>query len=210
MPQPEVGRFEPEKLRPAGDAPVRIEWKPGTLVRLTFSAGSIVDVIPPIVLTGVVAGVAAFFVAGWLEFPRWLSAILVGAVAIAIRTVMEKRRVAPHEVVFDWHTRSATFTDPDGRHAVSFSEMKELILRGSCVTLANTGSHGGSHTEYWCELVAAKQNGEHSISVTRREYNGDEPYQMLAPMAAELGAALRIPWRWKDYESTNSILDSIP
>lgn len=208
--EPELGRFEPEQFKAADEAPVQIDWQPGTLVRLEFGAGSIVEKIPPIIVTGIVAAVAVFVVMGWLELGgRWLWAFLAGAAALLVRTGIEKSQLQPRQVRLDWSTRSATFSTSGLDATVPFHRFKELVLRGHVVRLRRAEGEG-TVGHYWCELIAAAEHGEHTVAVGRWFDESDPAYRMMAPMAAELAAALSVPWRWEDFTPpASAILERI-
>ncbi|MFI5184045.1 MAG: hypothetical protein ACHQNV_06585 [Vicinamibacteria bacterium] len=209
MPQPEIGRFEPDKFLAADDAPKEIEWKPGTWVRLAYSSGRLFDMIPPIFVTGLVCGFAAYVAAAWLQLEwRWPWALLAFPAGIGVRTLMERRRVAAHVVLFDWNARAVTFSKAGTKETVPFGDLLEIVLRGKSATRANVGNPGRS-TVYWCELSATTPGAEHAIAATRTLGSSEGAYQMLAPMAAALGGSLDVPWRWEEFVGTNSFLDSV-
>lgn len=209
-PRPELGRFEPANFKATGEAPVQFDWQPGTLVRLEFGAGSIVEKIPAIILTGVVTGVVALFAMGWLELKGgWLWPLLAGAAALVVRTGIEKSQVQSRRVRLDWSTRSATFSSAGPGATVPFDRLKELVLRGHKARLCRDDD-GSNVWHYRCELVAAAEGGEHTVAVGRWFYESDPAYQMMAPMSAELAAALSVPWRWEDFTPPASdILDRV-
>ncbi len=209
-PEPALGRFEPATFKAANEAPVQLDWQPGTLVRLEFGAGSIVEKIPPIIVTGVVTAVAALVAMGWLKLGGgWLWVFLAGVAGLVVRTGIEKSQLQPRQVRFDWSTRSANFSSSGPGTTVPFDRVKELVLRGHVVRLR--GDDGDRVGHYWCELIAAAEyGGEHAVAVGRWFHESDPAYQMMAPMAAELAAGLSVPWRWEDFTpSASAILDRI-
>jgi len=202
---PPAGPFAPGKFEASDQTPVKVEWQPGSVVRLEFGAGSVgAQRVLSIILTGVVTGIGALFVAGWMEARwSWLWAILAGAAVIAGRTAIEKSQLQPRGVRFDWSTRSVTLTGARLYEPFGFADIKELVLRGHIregVREESAATRRIRH--YWCELVAVTGRGERVIA-TSRSFDEQEPsYEMMVPMASELAAAIPVPWRWEDFTLT--------
>jgi len=202
---PPTGPFAPGKFEASDQTPVKVEWQPGSVVRLEFGAGSVgAQRVLSIILTGVVTGIGALFVAGWMEARwSWLWAILAGAAVIAGRTAIEKSQLQPRGVRFDWSTGSLTLTGAGLYETIRFAEIKELVLRGHIREGVREESAATRRIRHhWCELVAVARHREHVIA-TSRSFDEQEPsYEMMAPMASELAAAIPVPWRWEDFTLT--------
>ena len=197
-----AGPFDPVAFKAADEMPVRIDWRPGAVVSLDFGTGSIVEKTPPIIVTGVVAGLAAFLASG-----RWFWAFVTGIVALFARTAIEKRRVKAQHVRFDWTTQAATFSTSG--FAVPFERIKELVLRGHRRHLGPRRDPD-STDHYWCELVASEGTTEHVVAVGKWFNESDSAYQMMAPMAAELAGALSVPWRFENFAlPLSSLIDQL-
>jgi len=195
-----TGPFDPATFRAHDETPVQIRWQPGSVVQLDFGTGSIVEKIPPIIVTGIVTAVGVSWFRGLQEAKgRWLWAVLAGVAAILLRTVIEKSRLAPRQVRFDWSTRSASFTQSGAGPSVPFERVGELVLIGHLLQLGGTKASPDSTTHYWCELVASEGTNRHVVAVGKYFDDSDAAYQMVAPMAAELATALSVPWRFEDF-----------
>ena len=198
--RPPTGPFDPATFHAHDETPVQIRWQPGTIVQLDFGTGSIVEKVPPIIVTGIVTAAGVFWFLGLQEVEgRWLWALLTGAAAILVRTVIEKSLLAPRQVRLDWSTHSASFTQSGAGPSVPFDKIKELVLAGHLLQLGGTKASPGSTTHYWCELVASEGTSRHVIAVGKYFEDPDTAYQMVAPMAAELATALSVPWRFEDF-----------
>lgn len=206
-----VAPFDPATFRAHDATPVEIRWQPGTVVQLDFGTGSIVEKIPPIIVTGIVSAGGMFWLLGLQEAKgRWLWALLAGVAAILVRTAVEKGRLAPRQVRFDWSTRSASFTQSGLGATVPFEKVEELVLIGQLLHLGGTKASPSSTTEYWCELVASDGASRHVIAVGEDFRDRDSAYQMVAPLAAELATALSVPWRFEDFSGPlTAVLDRV-
>ena len=200
MTPPPAGPFEPGRFEASDQTPVKVEWQPGSMVRLEFGAGSLAEKVPAIILTGVVTGIAALFVVGSMEVRwGWLWVILAGAAAIAGRTAIEKGQRQPRGVRFDWSTGSLTLTGAGLHETIRFAEIKELVLRGHIREGVREESGSSRIRYYWCELVAVARHREHVIATSRSFYEREPSYEMMVPMASALATAIPVPWRWEDF-----------
>ena len=203
-----AGPFVPGRFEAPDQTPIKVEWQPGSVVRLEFGAGSVAEKVPAIIMTGVVTGIAALFVAGWMEARwGWLWVILAGAAGIAGRTAIEKGRRQPRGVRFDWSAASLILTGPGLYEPIRFAEIKELVLRGHIREGVREESSSVRIRYYWCELVAVTTGrGERVIAASRSFHEREPSYEMMVPMASELAAAIPVPWRWEDFELPLSAL----
>jgi hypothetical protein len=201
-----AGPFVPGKFEAPDQTPIKVEWQPGSVVRLEFGAGSVVETVPAIIMTGVVTGIAALFVAGSMG-GGWLWVILAGAAAIAARTAIEKGQRQPRGVRFDWSAASLILTGPGLHEPIRFAEIKELVLRGHIREGVREESSSSRIRYYSCELVAVTTGRGERVIATSRSFHEREPsYEMMVPMASELAAAIPVPWRWEEFELPLSAL----
>jgi hypothetical protein len=124
--------------------------------------------------------------------------------------MMERSQLQPRQARFDWSTRTATFVDRGIDETIPFDEIKEIILRGHVTHLGRTKTQSKAHF-HWCEVVAVAGVRERVVAISTKinEDKGDAVYAMSAPLAAELAAALSVPWRWTRFETEHPILDSV-
>lgn len=171
------------------------EWTPGKLVRLSISASESLTSHKAWndfyigALIGLTLGLCGL---PWLGTNGFL-AIMIGALSLGLASAFASSS-GEREVIIDWELGLLVVRSGGEERRIPLSDVKGLILSGSS---RMTIRRGHSSLYYRCFVEADLGGSTELLAETREDLGKEQVYRSSLSLAAELAAALKVPWRWE-------------